>query len=135
MGSAALWFIKARSHQTTKMFDKVSDSSGKSIAGKQICQDAYTLTGSFREKVLTWRRQPQVWVNIRYSNCQREAKIKAGHLRGTTRTSQEARSLMLLCFRSLYLVMKCVAITKLAGTILLLLSQLLLLRAVGAGAY
>lgn len=67
-------------------------------------------------------------------SCKQEVKIKAGHLRGT-KTSLKARSLILLGLRSVYLIMKCVAITKLAGTILLLLSQLLLLRAVGARTY
>lgn len=66
MGSAALWFIKARS--STKMSGKVSDSSGKSIAGKKICLDAYTLIGSFRGEVLTRRGQLQVWINIRYNH-------------------------------------------------------------------
>lgn len=61
-----------------------------------------------------------------------KAKMKADHLRCTTRTSLEAKPLILLGSRSAYLAMKCAAITKLAGSILLLLSQLLLLRAVGS---
>lgn len=50
MGSATLWFIKASSCRTTKMFDKLGDSSGKSIAVEQICLDVYTLIGLFGGK-------------------------------------------------------------------------------------
>lgn len=50
MGSATLWFIKASSCRTTKMFDKLGDCSGKSIAVEQICLDVYTLIGLFGGK-------------------------------------------------------------------------------------
>lgn len=50
MDSTTVRFIKARSYQTNKIFDKVNDSWGKSNAVKQICLDYATrLTESFRE--------------------------------------------------------------------------------------